>query len=142
MMNEHEIEFADQTAKRGFEASHSMDKYLEKVIRASVAYADAIKVTNPHSWTFKFDLGDWFVRIKDASDRWNERNYHYFLLKYKKVTLVRLDWVIAKTEGKKHPQVVSVTELAKDQLFYITEYVNHVDVELTQMSTMMEKVNL
>jgi hypothetical protein len=144
-VNEHEIEFADQTAKRAFEASRDMDKYLEKIIRVSVAYADSIKLTTPNTWTLKFDLGDWSVKIKDAYERWgdaHQRGAHYFLLKYKKVTLICLDWTIVKTDGKKHPQITFVKELAKDQLFYITEYVNHVDVELTQMSTMMQKVNL
>jgi hypothetical protein len=141
MVNEHEIEFADQTADRGFETSHMIDKYLEKTLRVSVAYANAIKVANGKSWTMKFRVGDWFVRMVDSRDRFSGVDAHSFLLKYKKTTLVFFNWVMQK-KGSEKSVLISDTQLAKEHLFYLAEYIKHVDVELTQINTMMERVQL
>jgi hypothetical protein len=142
-VNEHEIEFAEETAQRGFEASHMMNNYLAKVIKASIAYGDTIKAFNRHDWSARFAIADWSVKFMDTYSSLETNLGHGFLLKYKKITLARLGWTIAKVTGKKDEiKVTDFGELNEQQLFYITEYVNHVDVELTQMSTMMQKVNL
>ena len=152
-VNEHEIEFAEQTAERGFEIGESMKQYLTKLINVILGYIEAAKIPSKedvNNISCRANIGKWgfWIRTPDCHYPRLRLYYEHRLLVKIEFGEVRVKTTISKSENEEHIKyekkldidVLYLDNKKSDTLFYITGFIEAVDQCLTEMNTMVSKV--
>lgn len=154
MINEREIDFADQTAKRAAETGGAMGAYLKKLVEVALGYIDAAKVPGKADIDHvdcKFALGEWRVKVRshNMNGEWKtprlRLRYRYRLLAEIEFYEWSKETVTFESETKREIEIkrelmVDVLKLDTANLFYITGFIEAVDKQLTEMNAMVSKV--
>ena len=135
-MNQHEIDFAEQTSERAMQDSKDITKYFIKVLEVSLSWAGALKLWNmkTHHPEVAFKAGDWKIRV--GTYKFNE-NYNTFRFFYKGKKIIHFIW---HCDAKWNISVYRVEKFDIEKIFYVTEYVTFIDQKLTEVETMVQKV--
>jgi hypothetical protein len=149
-VNEREIEFAEQTAERGFETGEAMQEYLKKLISVVLGYIEAAKIPGKQDVNnigCRANVGKWGFWIRAPEGRYPRLRLYYQHKQLARISFgeVRTKKTISKSESEEHIKYekkldIDVEYLDNKNLFYITGFIEAVDQYLTEMNAMVSKV--
>jgi hypothetical protein len=90
-MNQHEIDFAEQTSQRAMQDSKDITKYFIKVLEVSLSWAGTLKLWDmkTHHPEVAFKASDWKIRIYNYSFNTNFNTFRFY---YKGKKIIDFIW--------------------------------------------------